>query len=278
MLSFLKELLEVPQAEQPSVDFNEREEPVYGDSDVPAVGARRLTLGEAVDALLVYQPGRSEPVAVQVPLSALVDHPELAPVLNNGSRIEAEPESLIQVDYFLWQEYAEQVVGLWLPERDADGVDRVLATAVREHRLAQHEADVRSSVRNCLVVLVTRLGRSRRDVAELADLSVTRVQQLIEDPPREVIEFIRTASLIAGLLGDKPCPREEVPRPRHVDTEELDDVIDLMLAVGLLEEDASGLRLTRDGTSLRDFGEHAPRARRGRKRTADGERAGDADR
>jgi hypothetical protein len=278
MSSFLKTLFNVLSAERPPVELNERGEPEYRGSGVPAVGARNLALGDAVDPLLVCRPGRSDPVAVQVPLSIVTDHPQLELVLRSGLRIEADPEPLVQIPWPVWQEHAEQTVGLWLPERDADGLDRALAIAVRELRFAQHETEARSFVRSCLVVLGIRMGRSRRYVADFADLSVTRVQQLNEDPPPEVTEFVRIAALVVGLLGEKPCPREEVPRPRDVDAEEFDGVIDSLLAVGLLEEVPEGLCLTDDGSALRSSGERPRRARRERKHGVDGERAGDADR
>jgi hypothetical protein len=276
MYTFSETLFDVPKVERPPVGLNERGEPEYGDSGIAAVGARTLTLGEAIDPLLVCRAGQREPVAVQLPLSVFDEHPQLAPVLRSGTVIKSE--KLVQIPWPLWQEHAEQPVGLWLPERDAVGVDRILATAVRELRFAQHEAEARSFARNCLVVLETWLGRSRRHVAELADLSAARVQQLSDDPPREVTEFLRVATLVAGLLGEEPCPRDDVPRPRDVDVEELDRVLDSMLAVGLLEEGPDGLGLTEDGLTLRDFGVRPKRVSRKRKRSGDGERAGDADR
>lgn len=278
MPSFPYTLFYVPKTERPPVELNERGEPEYGNSGVAAVGARNLTLGEAVDALHVRRPGESEPVAVQVSASVVADHPPLEPVLRAGIMIEAEPEPMIQIPWPVWQEYAEQPVGLWLPERDAVGVDRALAIAVREFRFAKHEIEARGFVRNCLVVLGIKLGRSRRHVAELADLSVGRVQQLNDEPPAEVTEFVRTATLVTGLLGEKPCPPEDVPRPRDLNAEELDGVLDSMIAVGLLEQGADGLRLTEDGLALREFGERPRRTRKGKKRSGNGERAGDANR
>lgn len=276
MASFPKTLFDIPLIERPPVGLNERGEAEYGNSGIAAVGARNLTLGEAVDPLLVFRPGQSEPVAAQVPLSLVADHPQLEPVLRNGTLIETQPDPVVQIPWPVWQEHAEQTMGLWLPERDAEGVDRALAIAVRELRFAQQEAEVRSFIRNCLVVLATNLGRSRRDVAELADLSATRVQQLNEDPPRQVMEFVRIAALVVGLLGEIPCPREDVPRPRDVDAENFDGVIDSMLTVGLLEEAPDGLRLTDDGSALRGFAERPRRARRERKLRGDRGRAGDA--
>lgn len=278
MSSFSETFFDVPKAERPPVELNERGEPEYGDSGIAAVGARSLTLGEAVDPLLVCRPGQDEPVAVQVPLLIVADHPQLQPVLSSGTVIEAEPEPLVQISWPVWQEHAEQAVGLWLPERDAVGVDRALAIAERELRFAKYEAEARSFARNCLVILGTELGRSRRHVADLADLSVARVQQLNDDPPREVTEFVRTSTLVAGLLGKEPCPRDDVPRPRDVGAEELDRVLDSMIAVGLLEQVADGLLLTEDGLALRGVGGRPRKARRERKRSGDGERAGDADR
>jgi hypothetical protein len=276
MSSFSKTLFDVPATERPPVKLNERGEPEYGDSGIAAVGARNLALGDAVDPLLVCHSGRSEPVAVQVPLSIVADHPQLEPVLRSGTRIPADPEPMVQIPWPVWQEHAEQTVGLWLPERDAGGFDRAFAIAVRESRFSQQETEARNFERNCLVVLGVKLGRSRRYLADLSDLSATRVQQLNEDPPREVTEFVRIATLVAGLLGEKPCPREDVPRPRDVDAEELEGVIDSMIAVGLLEASPDGLCLTADGSALSGFGGRPRRARRGKQRV-DGGRPSDAD-
>lgn len=278
MSSFSEKVFDVPNAERPPVELNERGEAEYRDSGIAAVGARALTLEEAVDPLLVSRPGDGEPVAVQVPLSAVADHPQLEPLLRSGTVIEADPEPLVQIPWPVWQEHAEQTVGLWLPERDAVGVDRALAIAVRELRFAKQEVEARNFARNCLVVLGTRLGRSRRRISVIADLSAARIQQLNDDPPREVTEFVRIATLVAGLLGEDPCSRDDVPHPRGLDAEELAGVLDSMLAVGLLEEASGGLQLTADGAALCGLAKRPRRARGERKRSSGGERAGDADR
>lgn len=276
MSSFSKALSQVPITERPPVEINERRELEYAGSGIAVVAARQLTLGEALRPLQVLRAGESEPVAAQVPLSVLTEHPQLEPLLSRGTVIEDEPEPLVQIPWPLWQEHAEQAVEFWLPERDAHGVDRALALRVREMRFSQRETETHSFLRNCLVYVEIKLGRSRRDIAELADMSPTRVHQLGDDPPYEVREFVRIAALVAGLLGKKPCPRKQVPQPRDVDAAELGDVVDSMLAIGLLDEGPEGLRLTDDGLALGGFGAPSGRSRRGRKQRADGERAGDA--
>jgi hypothetical protein len=277
MLSFSETLIQVPESKRPQAALNERGELQYGDSGIPVVGARKLTLGEAVDPLLVFRSGEDEPVAVQLPVSTVADHPGLAGLLRTGSLIEAEPEPLVQIPYPLWQEHAEEAVGFWLPERDAAGVDRALALAEREHRFAKQEAELTGYVRNCFVVLATRLGRGRRVVGELADLSVGRIQQLNDDPPLEVTRFVESAAAIAGWMGKKARARDEIVPPPELDQAEFDLVLDSMLAMALLEEVPDGLLVTEDGRALLDHGKGVRRSRGTRKRSGGRERAHDAD-
>jgi hypothetical protein len=163
-----------------------------------------------------------------------------------------------------------------LPERDAAGLDRFLAASERELRFAQKTLDAARLVRNCLVVFATYLGRSRREVGETLGLSLGRVQQLSEDPSREVTEVVQelveAATLVAKNMGEGPCPREEIPKPHTASRADHESLIDLMLLLGLLEERSGGLQLTADGKALSG----GPAAGKGRKSGQKRERAIDA--
>jgi len=275
MASYLNIFVEPPNSDRPAVGMNRGGVWEYEGTEIPAVGARDLTLGERLNPLLVTRPDQ-EPVAVLLPVAEVENDPRLGWAWQAGKELEGEEGPFLQVPYSLWQEHAEEIVGAWLPERDAKGLDRRLAVAERELRFAQQALDAARLVRNCLVVFATHLGRSRREVGECLGLSLGRVQQLNENPPSEVIEavdeMVEAAGLVAKNIGARPCPREDIPRPRAMSSEEHDQLIEIMLLLGLLEEGSDGLRLTADGASLSE----RPVARTARKGNRDRERTGDA--
>lgn len=276
MLSYLNIFLEAPQADRPTVGLSRAGAWEYEETGIPAVGARGLTLSEKLAPLMIGRPGE-EPVAVLLPLYEVDRDPRLQWARQAGVELEGEDGPLLQVPFSLWQEHAEEIVGAWVPERDAEGIERSLAIAEREFRFSQQALEATRLIRNCIVVLASHLGRSRREVGESLGLSLGRVQQLSEDPPPEVVkvveEVLEAATLVAKNIGDRPCPREDVPKPRALSSEDLDRVLDSMLLLGLLEEDADGLRLTADGLAL-----DAPRpaGRKQRKGAIDRERTSDA--
>lgn len=276
MLSFLN-IFDSPHADRPKVEQTLLGEWVYEGRGISAVGARAMTLGEKVDPLMVARPGQ-EPVAVLLPVSEVAIEKKLHWAFQAGTEIDGEDGPLLQVPYSVWQEHAGEVVGPWLPEREGEGIDRSLAVYEREFRFAQEALETTRLARNCLVILATRLGRSRREVGEILGLSLGRVQQLNENPPAEVVkavdELVEAAGLVAKNIGNGCCPRGEVPKPRPLTHEELARVIDSMLMLGLLEEESNGLRLTADGAALSSGSR--PVAQRRRKGAGDRERAGDA--
>ena len=110
-------------------------------------------------------------------------------------------------------------------------------------------------LRQRLVVLAARLGRSRRIVSETLGLSTARIQQLSESPSAELLadveEFVVAVTQVAALLGPGIRPRDELSPPRGLGGDEFDETIDSMISVGLAEEVAdNGLRLTEDGFAL----------------------------
>jgi hypothetical protein len=277
MPSFLNILVEFPSADRPEVSAREDGRWEYRGTNIAAVGARGLTLEEKLSPLMISRPGQ-EPVAVLLPLAEVSSDPRLDWALAAGKELEGDEEPMLQVPFSLWQEHAQEIVGVWVPERDAKGVDKRLAIAEREFRFTQRAMEEARLVRNCLVVLATHLGRSRREVGETLGLSLGRVQQLNENPPPEVMaiveELVMAVELLAKNIGRRPCPREDVPKPRALSREELDDVIELMLMLGLLKDGPDGLELTSDGITLVDV--TGPVKRKELKSSRDRERAGDA--
>lgn len=281
MLTFPDSLAVCPDDDRPAVVLDDAGAWHYEGTDIAAVGARDVTLGEAVDPLVLGRLGR-EPEAVLLPLSAIIDDQRLNWALQAGTKLDGGAEPLFEVTWSVWQEHAAEPIDAWLPECDAAGINRSLAAAEREFRFAKQALDAAGLIRNQLVVLATRLGLSRRQVGETLGLSTGRVQQLNEDPPSEVVEeveeFVSAATLLAGLIGERPCPRDNIPRPRELGRDHLDELVGSMLTLGLLDEVADGLRLTDDGRALIDIPPGTGAKRKEQKTTADRERVGDATR
>lgn len=227
----------------------------YEGTAIQVVGAKDVTLAEATNPRLVVRAG-DEPEAVLFSLSEIEADSRLLWVVKEGKRLrddEEEPE--YKVPYAVWQEHGGQPVGAWLPEWDGSGLDRSLALAERQYRFAKQAAEDAGVLRQRLVVLAARLGRSRRVVSETLGLSTARVQQLSESPSDELLadveEFVVTVTQVAALLGPGVCPRDELSAPRGLGSDEFDEVIDSMISVGLAEEVAdNGLSLTEDGLAL----------------------------
>lgn len=256
MLTFPNPLSSSMDSARPAVELDDAGAWEYKGTGIAAVGACDITLGETIDPLVIGRSGR-EPEAVLLSLSAIIDDQRLNWVLQAGTKLEGDEEPMFKVPWSVWQEHAAQPVDAWLPEYDAGGISRALALAEREFRFAKQKLDAAGLVRHRLVVVASHLGHSRRKVGETIGLSTGRVQQLNEDPPdglaEEVDEFVRAAALVAGLIGESPCPREDIPRPRQFGSDQLDQLVDSMLALGLLENVAGRLRLTDDGRALIDI-------------------------
>jgi hypothetical protein len=241
-----------PGKERPSVELSENGWE-YAESGIAAVGARDITLGEATNPLLLGRPGE-EPEAVVLRLTEIIEDSRLNWVLQNSTQLEGGDEPRFEVSWAVWQEHAGEPIAAWLPECDATGIDRLLAIAERDVRFAKQKLDAAGAARQRLVVLASRLGRSRREVGETLGLSTGRVQQLNDDPPAEVVGdvegLIRAAVLIGDRIGNTPCPRDGVPPVPGLGGDERDEAVDLMLALGLLEEADGEVRLTNDGSAL----------------------------
>jgi len=249
---------------------------VYEGTPIPAVGARNLTLAEVADPRVIAR-SNGEPEAVLLSLTEIESDQKLLWALPAGTRLDGEDEPLYKVPWEVWQEHAFEPAGAWLPEWDATGLDRALAVREREYRFARQALDDIGIARQYLIILAARLGRSRRVVGEVLGLSPARVQQLSESPSPEIVadveKFVADATRIAILIGTGVCPRDELPRPRDLGVDELEEILDSMIAAGLLEESAAGLKLTDDGQTLAKPNEVK---RKPVKSGRDRERAGDA--
>ncbi len=218
------------------------------------VGARDVTLAEAANPRIIAR-ADDEPEAVLLSLSEIEADTRLLWAVKEGRRLDGDEEPEYKVPFAIWQEHAGQPVGAWFPEWDGSGLDRSLALAERDYRFAKHALEDAGVLRQYLIVLAARLGRSRRVVGETLGLSAARVQQLSEAPSDEMLadveELVGSATQVAVLLGSGACPRDELPRPRALGGDELEEIIASMISVGLAEEvEEDGLRLTEDGLAL----------------------------
>lgn len=276
MKSFAKSPLLSPPDQRPQLLWGESEEWKYAEADIPAVGARDVTLAEATKPRIISR-AEGEPEAVLLSLTEVEADKRLFFAFEEGTRLNGEEEPLYKVSWEVWQEHAAQPVGAWLPEWDGVGLDRSMALVEREYRFAKLALEETGVLRHYLVVLAAHLGRSRRVVGETLGLSPARIQQLNETASREVVadveEFLSSAARVAALLGEGVCPRDELPRPRDLGGDELEEIVASMIAVGLIEEAADGLSLTKDGRFLLE-GKSAKR--KPVKSDKDRERAGDA--
>lgn len=252
MVSFAKSPLN-PPTERPLLVLDDSDSWLYADTPIPAVGARDVTLAEATKPEQLAREGE-EPTAVVLSLTEIESDKRLHWAFEAGTRLNGDKEPLYKIDWAVWQEHADEPVGAWLPEWDGRGMDRSLALAERQWRFAKQALDDAGVLRQYLVVLAARLGRSRRLVAEILGLSPARIQQLSETAPAEVVaeveDFVRTASRVADQLGRETRPRTDLPRPNGLGGDEFEEVLDSMIAVGLIEEAPKGLRLTKDGRTL----------------------------
>jgi hypothetical protein len=277
MLTFPDSLAVCPDDDRLPVVLGDEGAWYYEGTDIAAVGARDVTLEKAVDPLVIGRIGQ-DPEAVLLPLSAIIGDQRLNWALQAGTKLDGGAEPLFEVPWSVWQEHAAEPIDAWLPECDAPGISGPMAAAERDFRFAKRALDAAGLIRNQLVVLATHLGLSRREVGETLGLSTGRVQQLNEDPPsevaKEVEEFVSAATLLAGLIGERSCPRADIPIPRELGSDQLDELVDSMLTLRLLDEATDGLHLTDDGRALIDIPSGTGAKRKERKNAM--ERVGDA--
>lgn len=241
-------------SERPGVAWDDSAGWKYEGTEIPAVGARDITLAEAANPKLIAR-ADAEPEAVLLSLSEIEADTRLLWAVEEGKRLDGDEEPEYKVPFAIWQEHAGRPVGAWLPEWDGFGLDRSLALAEREYRFAKQALEDAGALRQYLILLAAHLGRSRRVVGETLSLSAARVQQLSEPPSDEMLAdvegFIASATLVAVLLGSGTCSRDELPRPRDLGGDEFEEIIASMISVGLVDEvPEDGLRLTEDGLVL----------------------------
>lgn len=195
-----------------------------------------------------------QPEAIVLSLSEIIEDARLNWVLQVGTKLDGGEEVLFLLPLAVWQERAAEPVKAWLPEHDASGVDRCLASAERRWRFAKSDLDEAGRYRMRMILLASRMGKSRRDVGETLGLSTGRVQQLNDDPPAELVaevdRFIRDAMQIAAVLETRPSSRDEVPSRHGLGSDRVDEVLTDMLAVGMLVETPEGLKVTDIGQTV----------------------------
>jgi hypothetical protein len=276
-----RDIREAPLGDRPRVVLDEAGIWRYADSGIAAVGARHVSLGEAVRPRLVGRQGES-PEAVLLCLSEIVGDSRLNWALQAGTRLEGGHESEFLVPWAKWQEYAAEPVEAWLPEHDATGIDRCLASTERRVRLAKKGLDDAGRDRTWAILVATRVGRSRREVGEMLGLSTARVQQLNDDPPRELAEeverFTRDAMKVVGAVGSDGRSRDDLQAPRGLGADRFEEVLEEMLALGLLDRSTDLVRVTDDGRSLSAGLGRSALSRTAGEPGAGRERDGDADR
>jgi nitroreductase len=244
----------VPASVRPSIASDDSAGWKYEGTEIPVVGARDVTLAEVANPRIIARAGE-EPEAVLLSLSEIEADTRLLWAVEEGKRLNGDKEPEYKVPFATWQEHAGQPVGAWLPEWDGSGLNRSLALAERDYRFAKQALDDAGVLRQYLIVLAARLGRSRRVVGETLGLSAARVQQLSEAPSEDLLaaveEFMDSAAQVAVLLGSDTCPRDALPRPKALGGDELEETVISMITVGLAEEVADhGVRLTEDGVAL----------------------------
>jgi hypothetical protein len=266
-------------AERPRVEPGVSGKWLYEGTDIPAVGARTITLGEEVNPLVLAREGGT-PVAVQLSLAEIEADARLNWALQVGEKLEVDGERRYEVPWSVWEEYASAPASAWLPEHDGIGVERSLAASERQVRFAKQALDEAVSHRNKVVMLASSLGLGRREVGEFTDLSTARIQQLLEDPrgelARDVEEFELLAAAVVAEIGTETVPLELLPRPPQIGPDQMQQVTRAMVALGLLEEGLGLVRVSDDGLMLR-VGTASNRAKRRAARVnRNRERAGNA--
>ncbi len=218
----------------------------YAGTDIPVVAAVDRTLAEEVIVRQVAR-GDEPPEAVLISTAEIDANPGLEWVRTRGRRLRSDAGDEYLVPWEVWQEHASTPVGVRAPERDGSGIVRLAAIEERELRYARHEAELRAARRTRLVAIMTGIGMTRREVGECVGLSTGRVQQVVEDLPpavqTDVDELLRDALHVLRQIGPRTVDRDEVELPREREVELLDELV----AYGLLEQTRSAVRLTEAG-------------------------------
>jgi hypothetical protein len=236
----------------------------YDGTNIPVPGAVDQTLGEIANVREVTRRGQG-PEAVLVACSEIDANPDLSWVPKAGRRLRGEDEDEYEVPWPVWQERAVAPVGVRAPERDADGLRRLLAVEERALRFARRQLEVLTEKRARSVAIASGLGMTRREVSDLLGLSTGRVQQVIEDAPAtlrtEVDDVLRDFLLVLRDIGPRVVNRDDVAFPAGSD----DGLLDELIAFGLVEQQGSQVQVT-------DAGQRAELHLRTRKRKGGGGR------
>ncbi|HEY2142269.1 MAG TPA: hypothetical protein VGG98_09445 [Solirubrobacteraceae bacterium] len=174
-------------------------------------------------------------------MTEIMEDRRLAWVLEKGTRLSGGDDELFSVAWPTWQEHVGEPVDVHAPERDAEGLDRVIAMRERDVRLRRHELKRATEARQVIVGVASGLGVTRRHIAELIGVSTGRIQQLIDDAPRrvqlEVERILRDGPAILKLVHAEPIERDEIEPPKDWDRAQVSEMLDRLVSLGLLTAD-----------------------------------------
>jgi hypothetical protein len=218
----------------------------YDGTGIPVPGAVDQTLGE-VAVVRQIMGSSGGPEAVLVSRSVIDANPGLGWVPEVGRHLRAVDEDEYEVPWAAWQERAAAPVGVHAPERDADGLRRLLAVEERALRFARRELEALTVKRARTVAIASGLGMTRREISELLGLSTGRVQQVIEDAPptlrTEVDDLLRDILGVLRAIGPHIMRLGDVLLPAGSNMGLLDELI----AFGLVDQRGERLRVTDAG-------------------------------
>jgi hypothetical protein len=222
---------------------------VYLGTPAGIPGARDVVATEILDPLVVGREG-GERQAVVFSLDELKLHPRLHWVLGKGTEITIDGRPHFWVSWSDWQEYANEPVSLDAPELGPPGLGRHLACVEGDVRLARYELDSAGRRRLEMLLVLTLLGWTRRALGTFVGLSGTRVQQLLEDAPDDLVDdvhqLLRDATRLVRSSGQEPIQRERFEPPRGWDRAKVDRLFDRLVELELAEQDGDTLTFTHE--------------------------------
>lgn len=235
----------------------------YAVSWVKVPGARDLTLSERFNPKLVVANTASgtEVEAVVVSGRDIDAHPELLGwCLDAGVSVPSGadgqlPEVMVPIN--AWQEH-ERVPGeIVAPENSDDPAVRDLAIAERQYREADRALEL-AAMRRAEVLRQHSGSMTRQQMREITDLSVGRIQQLIQEGSEELELDEHDAFLLAIVESRRPknlnvfyeLAKKELDAPGTY--AQLKQRTKVLRGRGLIERKSSRLRLTPEGKKALD--------------------------
>lgn len=217
----------------------------YAGTTISVPGATDITLAEILTVREVSRAGQA-PEAVLISSAEVDENPALGWVRRYGRRLQAPDGDEFEVPWAVWEEHGTEPVGVRAPEIDGDGLQRLMALEERELRFARRAVELHSERRARLIAIASAFGMTRREVSDLVGLSPGRVQQVIDESAPgirlDVERFLRQALEMLREIGPRVVRREQV-----ANTPDEHNLLDELLAYGLLSEDDGAVRQTEAG-------------------------------